>query len=153
MERCAQRVRGATKFSQTCKALDDQIGRGDRDGLHVYRVPTVDKEVMLANDREMGLNFVESLLEGLKHNGDGWADDDVAFISSWGFNLGEIEVPILLYHGELDNTVPFAHGKWLAKHLRQDKLTKHLLPGQGHISIFAAYRDSMIDQLLEIRNL
>ncbi|KAL9615717.1 MAG: hypothetical protein Q9160_009313 [Pyrenula sp. 1 TL-2023] len=111
--------------------------------------PDVDKEALLGNGKEMGLNLIDSLQEGLKYNCDGWVDDDMAFVSPWGFDLGEITVPIFLYHGELDSTVPFAHGEWLAKHLPQGKLKKYLLPGQGHISIFIARRDSMIDELLE----
>lgn len=115
--------------------------------------PDVDKEALLGNGKEMGLNLIDSLQEGLKYNCNGWVDDDMAFVSPWGFDLGEINVPIFLYHGELDNTVPFTHGEWLAKHLPQGKLKKHLLPGQGHISIFIARRDSMIDELLETRKL
>lgn len=111
--------------------------------------PPVDKEVMLRNDAEMGRNLVESLQEGLRHNCEGWVDDDIAFVSPWGFDLAEIGVPVFLYHGELDSTVPFGHGEWLAKHLPQDKLEKYLVPGHGHVSVFSAHQDGMLEQLLE----
>lgn len=45
--------------------------------------------------------------------------------------------------------VPYAHGLWLAKHLPQDSVRKHLLEGQGHVSIFVDYVDTMIDELVE----
>lgn len=112
-------------------------------------LPTVDKDA-LTNSTEMGQHMVDSMNEGLKNNCDGWVDDDLAFTRPWGFDLGEIKVPVLLYQGDEDKMVPFAHGQWLAEHLPQDKLRKHLLQGQGHISIFVGRSDAIIDELLEV---
>ena len=81
---------------------------------------------------------------------DGWIDDSLACIVPWGFELREIKVPVLLYQGTEDKMVPFAHGEWFAEHLPQEKLRKHLQPGQGHISIFVGQRDSIINELSAI---
>lgn len=51
---------------------------------------------------------------GLKDNADGWFDDDVAFAEPWGFDVGDINRPVLLLHGEDDRFVPVAHGHWIA---------------------------------------
>jgi pimeloyl-ACP methyl ester carboxylesterase len=111
-------------------------------------LPAVDKEALLQNT-EMGQHMVDLMNEGLKISADGWVDDDIAFINPWGFELSEIKVPVLLYQGDEDKMVPYAHGQWLAEHLPQEKLTKHLIPGQGHISIFLGQSDGIIDELLE----
>jgi len=44
----------------------------------------------------------------------GWVDDDLAFIRSWGFDVGEISVPVLVRYGTTDVLVPPTHGEWLA---------------------------------------
>lgn len=110
-------------------------------------LPSVDKDALLQST-EMGEHVVESFREGLKIGADGWVDDDMAFINPWGFELSEIKVPILLYQGSVDKMVPFAHGQWLGNHLPQDILKKHLIDGQGHISIFVGQTESIIDELL-----
>lgn len=46
--------------------------------------------------------------------------------------------------------VPYAHGQWLAKHLPQDKVVKHLFEDQGHLSIFVDYMEQMLDELLSV---
>lgn len=110
-------------------------------------LPDVDKEALVGS--ELGEYLVEALREALKTNADGWVDDDMAFTVPWGFELSEIKVPVVLYQGSEDKMVPFAHGEWLADRLPK-KLRKHLIQGQGHLSIFLGYRDDMIDELLEI---
>jgi pimeloyl-ACP methyl ester carboxylesterase len=44
----------------------------------------------------------------------GWVDDDLAFIRSWGFDIREINVPVLIWYGTTDVLVPPTHGEWLA---------------------------------------
>ena len=47
----------------------------------------------------------------------GWVDDDLAFTQPWGFDLGEISVPVEVRYGAKDTLVPAAHGAWLAAHV------------------------------------
>jgi pimeloyl-ACP methyl ester carboxylesterase len=46
----------------------------------------------------------------------GW-DDCVAQITAWGFDVSDINVPVLVVHGSQDKAVPFSHGQWLATHI------------------------------------
>jgi pimeloyl-ACP methyl ester carboxylesterase len=57
---------------------------------------------------------LDCLQQGLHDSVDGWLDDDFAFLSEWGFDLGRIDRPVLLLHGDDDRFVPVAHGRWLA---------------------------------------
>jgi pimeloyl-ACP methyl ester carboxylesterase len=47
----------------------------------------------------------------------GWADDDLAFLRPWGFDVSEITVPVLIRYGVTDVLVPRAHGDWLASNV------------------------------------
>jgi pimeloyl-ACP methyl ester carboxylesterase len=63
----------------------------------------------------------------------GWRDDDLAFITPWGFDPAAITVPVAIWQGDQDRMVPFAHGRWLSAHLPTAET--HLVPGEGHISL------------------
>lgn len=47
----------------------------------------------------------------------GWVDDDLAFLTDWGFSLDEITVPVTVRYGAQDVLVPAGHGDWLASHV------------------------------------
>jgi pimeloyl-ACP methyl ester carboxylesterase len=72
-----------------------------------------------ADAEVIGGEYAEYLHASLVGTGgvDGWLDDDLAFVSDWGFELGSISVPVLVRHGEQDAFVPAAHGRWLAGHI------------------------------------
>ena len=63
----------------------------------------------------------------------GWFDDDIAFVTPWGFDLAAIAVPVSVWHGADDRFVPFSHGEWLAAHVPGARV--HLYEDEGHISL------------------
>ena len=94
----------------------------------------------------------EDMAAGLRHavvdSFDGWADDDLAFVQKFGFDLAAINKPVLVWQGDDDFMVPKAHGEWLAKHI--PTATLNFLPGHGHISLGTAYRPEIIKQAMEL---
>jgi pimeloyl-ACP methyl ester carboxylesterase len=70
---------------------------------------------------------------GLANGPDGLVDDDLAYVSPWGFDPGDVEAPTLLLHGASDRVVPASHSRWLAA--RIVKAEHWLRPKDGHISI------------------
>jgi pimeloyl-ACP methyl ester carboxylesterase len=88
----------------------------------------------------------ESLRSAVSSGIWGWFDDDLAFTRPWGFQLGGIGAPVLVWQGAQDRMVPLAHGRWLAAHL--SRVTAKLLPGEGHLSIVVDKFGEVVDQLL-----
>ena len=67
----------------------------------------------------------------LEHGPGGMIDDDLAYVSPWGFTPEQIQQPVLLLHGEDDRIVPVAHAEWLRR-IPQAEL--RCVPG-GHLSV------------------
>jgi len=85
--------------------------------------------------------------EGMRHGTDGWRDDDLAFVTPWGFDLADIGVPVVLWHGQQDRAVPFAHGRWLVANVRG---ALGILAGdQGHFSLMTRPA-VLLDELLAL---
>jgi pimeloyl-ACP methyl ester carboxylesterase len=66
----------------------------------------------------------------------GMVDDDLSYVSPWGFESGQVRVPVLYLHGGRDRVAPSSHGRWLARHTASAELW--LRPDDGHISVLHA---------------
>lgn len=60
-------------------------------------------------------------------------DDDLAYVRDWGFDLGDIRVPVRLVHGGLDRMVPASHAEELARRIPHAVVDRAL--DDGHISV------------------
>jgi pimeloyl-ACP methyl ester carboxylesterase len=76
----------------------------------------------------------------------GWFDDDIAFFSDWGFDLGGMEVPVSIWQGAQDRFVPLAHGEWLAEHVNGARV--RLRPEEGHLSLTTDAYGEVLDDLV-----
>lgn len=82
----------------------------------------------------------------LEHGLTGWIDDDLAFTAQWGFDPGNIKAPVTVWQGELDSSVPPAHGHWLVNHIRG--AVGRMLPEHGHFfPLIVRYRDEVLEVL------
>jgi pimeloyl-ACP methyl ester carboxylesterase len=94
--------------------------------------------------------FAEFVLEsdahGLEPGVDGWLDDDLAFLRPWGFDVGAINRPTLLLHGEDDRFVPVSHGRWLAA--RIPGVEARIGAGDGHLTLVERRLREVNDWLL-----
>lgn len=66
----------------------------------------------------------------------GETDDDVAYISPWGFELRAVGSPVLLVQGGADRVVPAPHAAAMLERLPHGELW--LRPRDGHISVLTA---------------
>jgi pimeloyl-ACP methyl ester carboxylesterase len=66
----------------------------------------------------------------------GMVDDELAYVAPWGFDPGQVAVPVLVVHGGLDRMVPATHGLWLASRVPSAEMW--LRPEDGHITVLDA---------------
>jgi pimeloyl-ACP methyl ester carboxylesterase len=108
------------------------------------RVGAADKEVLAlpgfreALDRDMG--------EAFRQGGRGPAHDLTLEARPWGVPLDAIEVPIEIWHGEDDRVVSPEQSRILARIL--PLATEHLVPGEGHFSLFARHAEEIMQSVL-----
>ena len=111
-------------------------------------VSDVDKAALTGEFADL---LARSLAAGVSSGTDGWYDDDVAFLSDWGFDLAAISRPVAVWQGREDRMVPFAHGVWLAAHVPTAR--PHLLAEEGHVSLCVGAFDYILDDLLALSRL
>lgn len=78
---------------------------------------------------------------------DGWIDDDLAFMTPWGFDTSAIAVPVSVWWGDDDYMVPPAHGQWLADHVAGAEA--RTLAGEGHLSLLANRFGAVVARLAD----
>ncbi|MFF9562944.1 alpha/beta fold hydrolase [Leifsonia sp. NPDC014704] len=66
----------------------------------------------------------------------GEADDDLAYVSPWGFDLRAVRPPVLLVQGGSDRVVPPQHAASLLERVPDAELW--IRPREGHISVLTA---------------
>jgi pimeloyl-ACP methyl ester carboxylesterase len=81
---------------------------------------------------------------------DGLIDDDVAFVHPWGFEVTDIQAPVLVVQGGQDRVIPPAHAQWLVNHCRAGE--HWLRPRDGHVSVLDAIPVSL-DWLIDVTGL
>ena len=63
----------------------------------------------------------------------GYLEDSLQVMRPWGFEVGDIAVPVAVWQGAHDRMVPFAHGQWLGSRIRGARV--HLFDDEGHVSL------------------
>jgi pimeloyl-ACP methyl ester carboxylesterase len=106
--------------------------------------PVVDRAVLRP---EFGEDLAANFQEGVRLGVDGSLDDELAFMQPWGFALGDVAVPTLLWQGTGDLMVPIGHGRWLAERL--PGVVAHVLEGEGHMSVVVVALDRMLHELVD----
>ncbi len=91
-------------------------------------------DVDLAAFDEAYSTFIHaSMADGLRESAAGWVDDDLAFVSPWGFELEDITGDVRIHQGVADLMVPPAHARYLAAALPHARFD--LRPDHGHLSL------------------
>jgi pimeloyl-ACP methyl ester carboxylesterase len=126
---------GRARLVEYCRAEAEQLmaARPEQlvDGLRPH-LSAVDARALTG---ELAAFLLDSIQAGLRPGVEGWVDDDDAFLGPWGFDVGDVRVPVLAWQGEHDLMVPPAHGRWLHAHIAGAE--GGIDPDEGHLTLFA----------------
>jgi pimeloyl-ACP methyl ester carboxylesterase len=92
--------------------------------------------------REFSKDLSFSMRDALRDGAIGYAEDEYAFLSNWGFETKEIQVPVGIWQGLDDKSVSPHMAKWL--NANTVKPTLKLLEGQHHGSIMVETREQIL---------
>jgi len=94
---------------------------------------------MILSQPEVRRTQIDSIMEAFRLGAEGTASELALFSRPWGFPVGEITVPISLWHGEADAIVPVGMGRYLADQLPDCQA--RFIPGAGHLWIFLGFEE------------
>lgn len=153
---------GMTNFCRVCLFLSQHIPHllrpfcaliartlGDRPhGFHLGGdASPLDRATLERSDitRILGDSFCEAVHDGAR--GAAW---DLALLGrSWDFRLQDIPTQVYLWHGELDDTVPPAMGRYQAAAI--PRCQAHFYPHDGHFSLPVNRMEEILGTLLHKR--
>ena len=78
----------------------------------------------------------------------GFYDDDRAFFSPWGFDPGDLAVPVSVWYGDQDLMVPATHGAWLSARIPGVRV--HHVSEEGHISIVSNHLEELGNEIAAV---
>lgn len=90
-------------------------------------LPEDEREFMLAI-REQKRNLLPqfeqwaSATPEFNHGAIGWVDDEISMLTHWGFNLTDVQRPVVILASPDDPNVPISHSRWLNSKLPTSRL-------------------------------
>ena len=109
-------------------------------------VPKVDRE--LFDDPQLRQSYVYSMYEAVRQGERDLLMELLLTARDWGFPVEEVNVPVTLWHGELDNYVPSHMARTLASRLPNARL--NLIPEAGHMLLYRIWDEIVATLVTDI---
>lgn len=90
-----------------------------------------------------------AMREGLRNGGRAWAQEEALVDADWGFTPSSlpVEVPVEVWYGEQDATIPPDHARWLVDELPNAVLRAY--DGDAHFSVSLLHLDEILRSTAE----
>jgi pimeloyl-ACP methyl ester carboxylesterase len=103
------------------------------------QAPRPEPDRALLAQPAVGAMFLAALREAVRGGLDGYARDEVLERRPWGFELGDVDVDVHLWHGGLDPYIRLGDAEHVARTLPSCRPTFH--PDEGHGLILSRWRE------------
>ena len=94
---------------------------------------------------EIRAMLISNWLEGTRQGVRGLAREGIVFAHPWGFHLNEITLPVTIWHGDADTSIPLSMAEYIANAIPNSRL--HVIPKEGHFLVFN-YWDKILSELV-----
>jgi pimeloyl-ACP methyl ester carboxylesterase len=127
------------------RVVASDIRRDPRRFLAAFtaQAPEPDRRILRREGIRQAL--LEAFREAVRGGPEGCIHDLGLYSRPWGLSLEKIEVGVNLWHGEKDQTVPAAMGRYLAKTIPRTQAT--FIPGEGHFSLPIKHMETILRTL------
>lgn len=85
---------------------------------------------MMLKDPDVERILTKDVQESFRQGSQGVADDALLCYNNWGFEISNINIPVLLLQGTADTLVPYSFAQYLHKKIPNNTLLTY--PGEGH---------------------
>jgi pimeloyl-ACP methyl ester carboxylesterase len=102
-----------------------------------------DKQAL--GDGQTGAYLLRAVQEAIRPGVEGWVDDNLAYVSPWGFDLGDIHQPVSIWHGDQDLMVPISDSEACVAAIPHAEFT--VVPDTGHPSLIFRHTEPVMDWL------
>ncbi len=92
--------------------------------------------------------FFDNFGEMVKNGSQGAYWDARAFLGEWGFDCADIEIPVSLFYGTVDQNVPIQMGEYYRDAIPDAEATFY--EGEGHFIMYSR-ADEILSSLLNAR--
>jgi pimeloyl-ACP methyl ester carboxylesterase len=110
-------------------------------------VPSQDMSVL--NLPQVRETIIASLRESIRQGGEGVLEETRIYTEPWGFDPAGIALPVQLWHGVADDTVPILHSHLLS--MRLPNCQTHFIEDESHFSLPIKWMDKILAQLIAER--
>jgi pimeloyl-ACP methyl ester carboxylesterase len=145
MSRLATRAPALARATLLLSARASRLAPDAASRIAQLEMSATDREIMASfpSSRAALAGYTQAFLRGA----DGVVDDYAAQARPWDLDVGEITVPIRLWHATDDRAVPLRHSEELAARLPDAQLTTW--EGEGHLALIERVGE-VLDGLLEL---
>lgn len=109
-------------------------------------LPEPDRAIV-ATDPSFQQGFLRMVRAALRQGTRGVHHDSLLTVTNPGFRLQDIKLPILLWHGEMDQNIPVDMARYMADAL--PNCDARFYPNEGHLSLFKKHAPQILQLLME----
>jgi pimeloyl-ACP methyl ester carboxylesterase len=108
-------------------------------------LPAPDRSIV-ASDPAFQRGFIRMVREAMRQGTRGAFHESLLTVSDWGFRLQDINMPVLLWHGEKDQNIPAAMAHYAATTIQNCEAGFY--PEEGHLSLFKKHAEEIMHRLV-----